>query len=99
MVHHSEWLSKMQEEIGHVVGDNRLPTFDNIPNLPTVCAVVKESNHWWPVTAGGIPHQATRGDVYDGYYIPAGANVHAVQWAIHREPSLYPDPETFNAAR
>ena len=32
-------------------------------------------------------------------FIPAGANVHANQWAIHMDPELYPDPETFNPAR
>jgi len=99
MVHHPEWQERMQEEIDAVVGDSRLPTFADIPNLPTVRAVIKEVNRWRPVTAGGVPHQVTKDDVYDGFFIPAGANVHAAQWAIHREEAVYPDPETFNPAR
>jgi cytochrome P450 len=32
-------------------------------------------------------------------YIPAGTNIHPNQWAIHRDPSLYPDPEIFKPNR
>jgi hypothetical protein len=28
----------------------------------------------------GIPHALERDDVYDGYHIPAGATVHALEW-------------------
>jgi len=99
MVHYPEWQKRMQEEIDSVVGPERLPDFADIPNLPTVRAVVKETNRWRPVTAGGFPHQLLRDDGYNGFFIPAGANVHATQWAIHRDPALYPDPETFNPGR
>jgi cytochrome P450 len=99
MVHYPKWQGRLQDEIDFVVGDSRLPTFADIPNLPTVRAVVKETLRWRPVTAGGVPHQLIKDDVYDGFFIPAGANIHGVQWAIHRDPELYPDPETFNPAR
>jgi cytochrome P450 len=99
MVHYPDWQKRMQDEIDNVVGDSRLPTFTDIPNLPTVRAVVKETLRWRPVTAGGLPHQLIKDDVYNGFFLPAGTNVHPAQWAIHREPSLYPDPETFNPSR
>lgn len=40
-----------------------------------------------PVTAGGVPHQLTKDDIHDGYFLRAGTVVHANQWAIHRDPS------------
>lgn len=95
MVHHPDSLRRMQAEIDRVVGDERLPTFDDIPQLPTVRAVAKETMRWRPVTSGGLPHQSIKDDVYDGFFIPAGTTMHANQWAIHRDTTLYPDPEKF----
>ena len=37
--------------------------------------------------------------MYEGLFIPGGTVMHPNQWAIHREPRLYPDPETFNPQR
>lgn len=54
MVLNPQWLVKMQEEIDKVVGPDRLPEFDDLPNLPMVRAVVKEVARIRPVTAGGM---------------------------------------------
>ncbi|KAG4428773.1 hypothetical protein IFR05_015741 [Cadophora sp. M221] len=99
MCHYPDWQSKMQREVDEVVGSSRMPTFDDIPSLPTVRAVAKEALRWRPVTAGGIPHELTKDDVYEGFFFPAGSNIMPNQWAIHREEKLYPDPETFNPER
>ncbi|EON62419.1 hypothetical protein W97_01641 [Coniosporium apollinis CBS 100218] len=99
MVHYPEWQRKVQEEVDSVVGGHRMPDFDDMPSLPTVRAVVKETLRWRPVTAGGGPHQLVKDDIYNGIFLPAGTNVHANQWAIHRDPALYPDPETFLPSR
>ncbi|KAM0470198.1 hypothetical protein ACHAPX_010084 [Trichoderma viride] len=99
MVHHPEWQRRLQQEIDAVVGNSRLPDFDDIPRLPTVRAIVKETLRWRPVTAGGVPHQLIKDDVYEGIFLPAGTSIHANQWAIHRDPALYPDPENFRPER
>lgn len=80
MVLHPEWQRAVQDEVDRVVGDARMPDFDDMPNLPTVRAVVKETLRWRPVTAGGVPHQLVKDDVYDGFFLPAGTNVHPNQW-------------------
>lgn len=28
----------------------------------------------------GIPHAVEKDDVYNGYFIPAGATIHALEW-------------------
>ena len=103
IVLHPEQLRKLQQELDEVVGDSRLPDFDDIPNLPRVRAVVKETLRWRPVTAGGIPHFSTKDDVYDlkgeKLFIPSGTNVHPNQWAIHREEGQYPNPEEYHPER
>ncbi|EXJ54110.1 hypothetical protein A1O7_09447 [Cladophialophora yegresii CBS 114405] len=99
MCHHPDWQKKMQDEVDRVIGDSRMPEYSDIPSLPTCRAVIKEVLRWRPVTAGGVPHELIKDDVYNGFFFPAGTNVHANQWAIHRDPELYPDPETFNPDR
>ena len=99
MVRHPGWFEKIQEEIDRVVGPNRLPDFSDIPQLPLMRACFKETMRYYPVTPGGFPHRLTRDDVYNGYFLKAGTTVHPVQWAIHRDPELYPDPESFNPNR
>jgi cytochrome P450 len=99
MIKHPEVLKKLHAHIDEVVGPSRLPTFEDMPRLPYVRAVVKEVLRWRPVTAGGLPHMCTKDDTYelDGktYFIPAGTNIHPNQWAIHRDELLYPEPEKF----
>lgn len=98
MCHFPDWQQKMKEQLDQVVG-NRMPEFSDIPNLPTVRAVIKEVLRWRPVTSGGVPHQLIQDDEYKGYHFSKGTVFHANQWAIHREPELYPDPENFRPER
>jgi cytochrome P450 len=77
MMKHPEWLEKMQQEVDRVVGPNRLPVFADMPNLPTVRAVVKEGIRYRSVYAEvGIPHKLQQDDTYEGYFFPAGTIFH-----------------------
>lgn len=77
-----EWQTRLQHELDQVVGDERMPTFDDIPQLPIVRAVVKEGLRWRPVAGSGVPHTLIKDDVYQGYFFPAGTNVIASQWYV-----------------
>ena len=104
MVLHPDKLKKLQAELDKVCGDE-MPDFHHVPHLPYLRACVKETLRWRPVTAGGLPHKLTaRNDIFtlDGidYLIPKDSLVHWNQWAIHRDPDLYPEdgpypPEAF----
>ena len=48
-----EWQSEGQQEVDRVCGD-RIPDFDDIPNLAMCRAIIKEVARWHPVTAGGL---------------------------------------------
>ena len=73
---------KAQEEIERVVGNDRLPGFDDRENLPYVDACVKEALRWHPVAPMGVPHQTTEDDIYEGYYIPKGALILPNIWYL-----------------
>jgi cytochrome P450 len=103
MTLHPAEFKALQAELDRVVGPDRLPSFSDMPDLPRVRAIAKETLRWRPVTAGGLPHQLTKDDVYklngESYFLPAGTNVHPVQWSIHREEARYPDPDSFRPER
>lgn len=82
MVLNPHWFKAVQEEIDRVVGPGRYPTFDDLPNLPMVRAIVKETARIRPVTAGGIAHKTTADDVYDGFFIPKGSLIHPNLWYV-----------------
>ncbi|OJT08570.1 O-methylsterigmatocystin oxidoreductase [Trametes pubescens] len=90
---------KAQGELDRVVGRTRLPDFEDRNNLPYVNAIVKELTRWNVVAPMGLPHAALEDDEYNGYFIPKGSIVMVNVWAISRDPTAYPDPETFNPDR
>ncbi|KAL2161788.1 hypothetical protein VTH06DRAFT_7572 [Thermothelomyces fergusii] len=98
MLHYPEWQSRLQAEIDTVCA-GACPQWADSARLPLLRAVVKEVIRWRPPVPTGIPHASEEDDVYDGYFIPAGATIHALEWGITRDEAKYPDAETFNPAR
>ncbi|KAK0639890.1 cytochrome P450 [Cercophora newfieldiana] len=88
MCHYPEWQGRLQEEID-----------TDRERLPVLRAVVKEVIRWRPPVPTGIPHAVEEDDIYNGYFIPAGATIHALEWGITRDPTTYPSPEEFNPSR
>ncbi|KAE8340727.1 hypothetical protein BDV24DRAFT_151844 [Aspergillus arachidicola] len=89
-----------QLELDSVVGRDRLPTFEDIPNLPYLCAFSKEVLRWRPMAVlGGTPHACSEDDYYRGYYIPQGTVMLGNSWAINMNPKYYPSPDQFNPLR
>ena len=82
MVLYPDAQKKAQEEIDRVIGNDRLPCFDDRDNLPYVDAIVKEVLRWHPVGPMGLPHSTTEDDTYEGYHIPKGSLVIANIWCV-----------------
>ncbi|KAK7013825.1 O-methylsterigmatocystin oxidoreductase [Favolaschia claudopus] len=100
MVLHPEIQDRAYAEIQKVIPDgDRLPAFEERDKLPYIERVVHECLRWNPVGNLGIAHYLTEDDVYRGWRIPKGTTVLANIWAILHEPSVYPDPSSFNPDR
>ncbi|KAJ3512409.1 hypothetical protein NLJ89_g3543 [Agrocybe chaxingu] len=95
----SDTQAKAQEELDRVVGQDRLPSFDDEPNLPYLSALIKEVIRWRAVGPLGLPHVLEKDDVYNGYFIPAQSVVISNVWAILNNDNEYPDPGTFQPER
>lgn len=90
---------KAQEEVDRVVGTDRLPTWDDIPNLPYLNLVLQETYRMNPLSPLGIPHAALNDDVYNGMYIPKGTIVYQNVWSMHHNEQVYSDPMKFRPER
>ena len=99
MILNPKVLKKAQDELDRVVGKDRLPDLSDKDDLPYIDAIMKEVLRWSPPLPITIPKRVIQDDVYRGYFIPAGATVVENVWAICRDPTIYPDPETFNPDR
>ncbi|PPQ94347.1 hypothetical protein CVT25_000402 [Psilocybe cyanescens] len=99
MILHPEVQKKAQEELDKVVGNGRLPTYEDRDSLPYIDAVVKEVLRWRPIVPLGLLHATSFDDIYDGYFIPKGTIVMANIWAIANDKNIYEKPEIFNPDR
>lgn len=74
MVHHPEWLKKVQDEVDEACGGN-MPTLNDSPKLPILRACIKESMRWRPNVPTGVAHETEQDDYYRGYFIPKGVRI------------------------
>lgn len=83
MTLHPDVQQRAQHELDRVVGLQRLPQFSDRNSLPYISAVIKECLRLHPVGPLGLPHRATREDIYkDQYFIPKGSIVIGNSWYV-----------------
>ncbi|XP_058788465.1 flavonoid 3'-monooxygenase-like [Vicia villosa] len=92
-------LAKVQQELDNVVGRDRNVKEEDIPNLPYLHAVIKETFRLHPSTPLSLPRIASESCEIFGYHIPKGATVLINVWAIARDPKQWNDPLVFNPER
>ncbi|KAF1977253.1 cytochrome P450 [Bimuria novae-zelandiae CBS 107.79] len=90
---------RAQEELDRVVGDARLPSWEDENELPYVRSLIKEVLRWRPVNKFGMTHATSEDDWYEGYFVPKGAVAVLNWWAIHRDPDLWENPDEFDPSR
>ncbi|XP_002740465.1 cytochrome P450 2U1-like [Saccoglossus kowalevskii] len=99
MVLHPEIQDKVFNEIDQVVGENRLPRLDDRKNLPYTEATLLEIQRFGSIAPFSLPHCALKDTSLDGYNIPKGTEIIISLWSIHRETTIWPDPDKFDPMR
>jgi cytochrome P450 len=97
LANHPDAAGRLAAEAAAALGD-RPATAADLPRLPFAERVVQEALRLYPpVYAFG--RQATQDTEVMGHAIPRGWNVVMCQWAVHRDPRWFPDPERFDPDR
>jgi cytochrome P450 len=89
--------TKLAEELERVLG-GRPPTISDLPNLPCVERVVKESMRLYP-PAWVVGREAIAECEVGGYRMAAGTTALMSQWVMHRDPRYHESPERFDPDR
>ncbi|KAJ7858819.1 cytochrome P450 [Mycena olivaceomarginata] len=99
MILHPEYQVMAQKEIDSVVGDQRLPEFEDRECLPFVECIVQETLRWRSGVPLGIPHSVRKDDLYRGMLIPKGSLVFANITGMSLDESIYSDAACFYPER
>ncbi len=81
--------ARAHAELDEVVGCSRPPTFADVPFLPYIRAMVKETLRWSPVAPFGVPHASTVDDWYEGMFIPKGTIYLQNMRVLNSDPEVF----------
>ncbi len=93
----SEVERNFHAELDEVLG-GRLPTMADLPRLKYTEMVAKESMRLYP-PAFGLGRESIEECEIGGYRVPAKSQVFMFQWATHRDPRYFAEPEKFRPER
>ncbi|PBK93430.1 cytochrome P450 [Armillaria gallica] len=82
--------AKAQAEIDAIVGNDRLPRFEDREHLPYIDALALEVSRWHTVGPLGLPHSVSEDNFQSGYFIPKGSVVLANIWCEDLRPLITP---------
>ncbi|PPR02813.1 hypothetical protein CVT26_009599 [Gymnopilus dilepis] len=99
MTLYPEVQAEAHAELDRVIGSERLPDFEDRPNLPYLECLVQESYRWHTAVPIGIPHRATEDDIYNGMFIPKGSIVVANTRGMTLDEDIYQEPRRFDPSR
>jgi cytochrome P450 len=88
---------ELAEELARVLG-GRPPTTSDLPTLPYVECVLKESMRLYP-PAWVVGREAIAECEVGGYRMAAGTTALMSQWIVHRDHRYHEDPERFDPDR
>jgi cytochrome P450 len=94
---HPAVRAELEAEVDGVL-NGRLPTMDDMPNLPYTTMVLEESMRLYP-PAYAIARWGNEEDEVGGYYVPKNAVITTSPYVTHRHPEFWDDPERFDPQR
>jgi cytochrome P450 len=87
---HPHWQVQLEEEVSALpvdFGDK------DLEELPVLNAIIEETLRLYGAAPGGLPRVVPIGGAHMmGHYLPAGTTVTTQAYTLHRDPTLFPDP-------
>ncbi|KAK6244111.1 hypothetical protein QUC31_010520 [Theobroma cacao] len=98
LINHPKAFQKLRNEINSVVGPNRLVKESDVPNLPYLRAVVRETLRLHP-SAPLIIRECAEDCKVNGFIVKAKTRVLVNVFAVMRDPDSWTNPNEFEPER
>uniref|UniRef100_A0ACD5XGQ4 Uncharacterized protein n=1 Tax=Avena sativa TaxID=4498 RepID=A0ACD5XGQ4_AVESA len=99
LLNHPAVLRKARDEIEASVGTSRLVTAEDVPRLTYLRCIINETLRLYPATPLLLPHQSSADCKVGGYHIPKYTMLIVNAYAVHRDPSMWENPDEFRPER
>ncbi|XP_012621903.1 cytochrome P450 2C18-like [Microcebus murinus] len=96
LLKHPEVTAKVQEEIDHVIGRQRIPCMQDRSHMPYTDAVVHEVQRYIDLIPNNMPHAVTRDVKFRNYLIPKGTAILPSLTSVLHDDKEFPNPEKFD---
>ncbi|KAL9166501.1 hypothetical protein ABFS82_05G033600 [Erythranthe guttata] len=94
-----ETMKRAKAELAEVIGAGKIVDEADIPRLPYLRCMLKETLRIHPPAPFLIPRRAERDVVVCGYTVPENSQVFVNAWAIGRDPEIWEEPLVFKPER
>nr|XP_014430679.1 cytochrome P450 4B1-like isoform X2 [Pelodiscus sinensis] len=99
MALHPEHQQRCREEIQEIVGDRETVQWDDLGKMTYSTMCIKESLRLYPPVPGVSRQLSKPITFHDGRTLPEGSRVSVHIYCLHRNPSVWQDPEVFDPMR
>uniref|UniRef100_A0ACD5TQI7 Uncharacterized protein n=1 Tax=Avena sativa TaxID=4498 RepID=A0ACD5TQI7_AVESA len=99
LLNHPTMIKKARTEIEACVGTSRLVTAEDVPHLTYLRCIINETLRLYPAAPLLLPHQSSTDCKVGGYHIPKETMLLVNAYAIHRDPTMWEDPNEFRPER
>lgn len=99
LLNNPEVLKKAKVEIDCLIGQERLVNEADLPSLSYLQGVIFETLRLNPAAPLLVPHCAFDNCKIEGYDIPRDTIILVNAWALHRDPNLWEDANSFKPER
>ncbi|XP_060964530.1 cytochrome P450 81Q32-like [Cannabis sativa] len=88
-------LKKVKDEIDSQIGQQQLINESDVSKLPYLQCVISETLRLYPAGPLLVPHYSSNDCTISRYDVPHGTILLVNTWAIHRDPKLWKDADSF----
>ena len=99
LVANPDKMERLQDELTKVIGNTRSVDISDLPDLPYLSAVIKETMRMHPVVPLLVPHMLTETCELNGYEVLAGTQAYINMWAIGHDSNVWDNPWQFHPER
>jgi len=89
LIKYPEIQKKLQQEVDKYLPKTKIPTLDDVPNLPYLNATIQEVMRIMPEIPLSIPHRTTAPAMLGGYDIPENVMIIPNIYALQNSPKYW----------